>query len=587
MAEEEFLSLDSPLILLGEPGAGKSEIVEHYYNSTTGSQLYSATVISALPTLTEINPLGKIIIDGVDEISAYKGGISIVEKILSKIPLLKKPNFILTCRAADWQENATAVIEEIYKVPPIIGYIVPFTEKDIIKFAKIYGENGEQFISEAHKHGIFDLIKNPNTLLLFIKGKINQSWPNNKSDLFKNACDNLLQEIRQPHRDHKRTIPVDDLFDAAGFICTQLLLADKEGVSIGESFTYAPHISEILNSEAYSKELINYALSTRIFRAKPDNVLVPCHRTVAEYLSAHWISKQLSKQLSFKRLQTILYSDNLTVPSAFRGLHAWLVTVNPTARRNCIKSDPYGLLKYGDCSTLSPNEKLALLEALKEMAITDPYFRGSDYYLVVGKELITSELIDEIVQILKTRETPFQLNDLLMDALEHTHNPELINASQTNLLSIVYNENLRNRRVALKLLLASQAELDWIELSTKLFDMKNIESKKLVLPIIECKPDLFSFDFISKIFISITDEANIGSGYKTLKQLSIAQIEACLKDFLTYLKINAEYNEKDNRPNKSYRRVQELIHDFLKEYFDRVRELILPRKIGHVAKRLF
>lgn len=565
MLDSDFLSLNAPLILLGEPGAGKSEIVKQFCSFNANSKYYTATAVTAYSTIPEIDSVGKIVIDGIDEVSAYAGKNSIIDKILSKITHIQNPHFILTCRAADWQVHTTTIIKDIYKVAPIIGHIVPFSEKEVSDFVNSHGVNGEKFISEVHKHGIFDLIKNPNTLLLFIKSYANNQFPNNKSELFKDACKNLLQEIREPHKDQKSHISYEDLFDAAGFICTQLLLANKEGISISESLPCAPNISEIINSTSTNYEAIRHTLSTRIFRPNPNNVLVPCHRTVAEYLSARWLSKALSQQLSLKRLQTLLYSNNLTVPSALRGLHAWLVTVNPKAKRDLTRNDPYGLLKYGDCSNFNSNEKIALLEAIKEIAIKDPYFRGSDYYLGIGKELISTELKDEIFKILKNNKSPIQLNDMLMEALSHDKNPEFINASHSDLLSIIFNNKLRNRRIAINLLLSSESTIDWIAISNKLFRKRDIDSKKLILQIIEHKPHLFNHNFISKLFITFTGEATIGLGYLTISQLSIEQIEGCLNDFLAFMRINK--SQRKNDKSRSCHRIKELMQNFIIEYF--------------------
>ena len=564
----DFLSLDTPLILLGEPGAGKSEIVDHYHLlNLNSSLLYPATTLLALPPISEDNAYKKIIIDGVDEISAYRRGLSITEEILRKIPLSKKPNFILTCRAADWQYSAASVIENIYGVHPTIGYIVPFTEQNIIDFCNFHNVNGEQFLSEAHNHGILDLLSNPNTLLLFLQGTINNKWPINKYDLFKNACDNLVKETRKTHGEQKKNIPIAALLDAAGFICTQLLLADKAGIAIEDSSKVAPCISEILSESSYNPEIINYALSTRIFKLKPNNILVPCHRTVAEYLSAHWLSKALStKKVSFNRLRTIFYSNNSTIPSAFRGLHAWLVSINDHFRKNSIKKDPYGLLKYGDCSNFSINEKTILFDAIKETADTDPYFRGFDN-LTVGKELIIPELRDEIFRILQDSNAPFQLKDLFMDAMSHAGNLAFVETSRSDLLMIIFNShaNLKNRNTAANLLLSTVIPDDWIEIAYKLSRKRDFNSKRLILNIVKHKPNLFASNFISKIFISITDEATIGVGYFTLNQLSLEQIEECLSDFVKFLLLNKK--NKVNKPTtKLRRRVKVLIQEFLLLY---------------------
>ena len=72
----DFFALDAPLIVLGEPGAGKNKLVKQS-SEKSGSQIYHASsIIDALPSIKMQDLPAKTIINGIDEITAYESDAS-------------------------------------------------------------------------------------------------------------------------------------------------------------------------------------------------------------------------------------------------------------------------------------------------------------------------------------------------------------------------------------------------------------------------------------------------------------------------------------------------------------------------------
>ena len=164
--DTDFFCINAPLIILGEPGAGKSELLR-FASEQLGAQTYNASTIEAGPAFDEQTPV--IIVDGIDEITAYETGTP-VNKILAKLP--KTVLFVLSCRAADWQDTVnTRIINQKWQQQPIVGRVIPLNQQEIIDFVNANGEgqNGEKFLKEAQQRDVVDLLRNPQNLLLVLK----------------------------------------------------------------------------------------------------------------------------------------------------------------------------------------------------------------------------------------------------------------------------------------------------------------------------------------------------------------------------------------------------------------------------------
>src|SRR5688572_9536987 len=83
ISQEEFLRLEGPLVVIGEPGVGKSEFVRQV-KEREQSKFYSASGVLSYPVAIASNTALWVIIDALDEVTAYSPGAPIVS-ILSRI----------------------------------------------------------------------------------------------------------------------------------------------------------------------------------------------------------------------------------------------------------------------------------------------------------------------------------------------------------------------------------------------------------------------------------------------------------------------------------------------------------------------
>jgi predicted NACHT family NTPase len=110
-------SFKQPLVILGEPGMGKTELLKKLATNN------STPIYRAAAFLRKVNPIisGElpIIIDALDEVAAVKEGDPL-HHILEKLGTCGCPRFIISCRVADWRSvTANHKITEDYGVKPI------------------------------------------------------------------------------------------------------------------------------------------------------------------------------------------------------------------------------------------------------------------------------------------------------------------------------------------------------------------------------------------------------------------------------------------------------------------------------------
>jgi len=446
-------------VLLGEPGSGKSEALRMEAEETGGEFLTASTFINSHSMLS--NWRGKtLFIDAMDEARA-SGTDSLALRIANQLRQLDCPAFRLSCRAADWLGSMDK--SDLQDLSPdsklLTLQLSPLTDSDIGQILQLnHGvADPEEFVALAERHGIKQLLNNPQTLELIAKAIQENQWPESREQVYRLACEKLAYENDRRHRSHKRNNAVDDktVTQAAGQLFATLLLAGKSGIARDDE----AGSDEFPTAQKLSPEdpgATEHALQSGLFvpSGQHDEQLIPCHRSVAEYLAAIWLADKLDKHLlPLKRLLNLLLGCDGGVVADLRGLFAWLAQSSVTARHRLIDIDPLGIVLYGDSSPFSPADKRLLLQSLRKKAEAFPGFR---WHLRHDQEafgaLADPALIDDFRTILQNedREEANQSHmDCVLEILQHgAAMPELAET----LLSVVKDSDLwlRLRKGALR-----------------------------------------------------------------------------------------------------------------------------------------
>jgi len=132
----------------------------------------------------------------------------------------------------------------------------------------------------------------------------------------------------------------------------------------------------------------------------------------------------------------------------------------------CIRTDPYGVLRYGDLEDLSLPHARLLLKSLAGLANEDPYFRSEDWGQRAVAGLARVELKSEILDLLKQPDRHAHWSTIVLEAMRGSALADEIVPELTFLLedeNAVYLE----RYNAAKALVDGKVAIDWPALLRK------------------------------------------------------------------------------------------------------------------------
>jgi len=496
--KDERLSAPQPLsdyrdvpawVLLGDPGAGKSDV----FNSLSLSE--GGTCVSARDFVELDLPSDwqePLFIDGLDEITSGQAmGSTPLGQIRQKLQRLGTPKFRLSCREADWRGNVDAEalkqlvggdsFAELHLAPlshaqsvALIAHWQPCTEAQ-----------AEAFKQEAEKRDLGGLLDNPQTLRMLVKAHAANGgdWPASKTQTYEMACEQLVREHNDEHLANSRdSTPSDDqTLLAAGYLCAVMLLSGSGAIALqrqSQSRTGMVSLPELKSADsAPDLPTSRAALHTRLFRGNGTGDFWPVHRTVAEYLGAKYLASRIQAGLPASRVLALMLGEDAGIVPELRGLHAWLAATAPSElRRELIERDPLGVVLNGDVRNFSRADKLNVLNALRDEATRYTYFRSQNWASHPFGALATKDMEGDFKGLLEStdRSPPhLALVDCVLDALAHgQHMPALAPALE----QVVRNKTywFGSRKEALKILgIYAQADNNSLTFTQLLVDVHN------------------------------------------------------------------------------------------------------------------
>ena len=416
VSDSDLLEKPDPVIVLAEPGAGKTELLRSLANDS--SKLYLRAGLFMAKNLQKTPRC--LLIDAMDELPRISKEAT--QKVIAKASEVGAEKVIFASRASEWDDAHTGDVRGLFGREPTTARLVAFTPTEQQKlFEHFYPqENFAHFLAETKRFDLVPLLCNPQFLKIFSEAYLGADKKfKDKKSIFRDAIEQLAREQDSGRHTRDRR-PAQELVADAQELFAKLLLSGATGVSTHEATSYAefPYLSNLIKKTDF--DLLNSGL----FKPTMDtNQHEPVHRIIAEYGAACFLTKRMMSKgddLLKPRRCFALIAPNGTVRRELRGLFGWVACLgDEDIQHQAIARDPYAILANGDPSQLLPSSKIALFKALKERSKDDPFFRQGDWrrsFSVSG--FFTHDVFDQCRVLLSDQSDQTHLRQLMIELIK-------------------------------------------------------------------------------------------------------------------------------------------------------------------------
>jgi hypothetical protein len=408
---------EANIVLLGDPGAGKSHLFREFARVEDGRLLTARSFLN-IPAFA---PRSILYIDGLDERRAGRGDRGIIDAMVQKLFAVAPAKVRLSCRVADWlDESDLAAFQPFFDLgggAVVLGLerLSDAEQRNVLLVQGINETEADAFLQEAKSRGLEEFLENPQNLLMLLRAVKSGSWPETRKELFELSTQLLLSEANREHA-RAENYTADELRSTAGAICAARLISDTAGISLTE-YEGDPDTPSYRSLAFLESQKVQAALERRVFEAGPIAESVDyAHRTTAEFLGAAWLANTIRGGLPLGRVQALIGVDGQPAPE-LRGLHAWLPVFLPEHADRLIEADAYGVLTYGDAGSLTPSSRRYLLDALGRLSQIDPWFRSGRWQSPAIGALARPDMVESFRAVLRSRTANFGIRSVVVDAL--------------------------------------------------------------------------------------------------------------------------------------------------------------------------
>ncbi len=532
--EAELLAASNHVVILAEPGGGKTDLMKSL-SQQLGVSAVTASVFGYMGADVEGCPL---VIDAFDELA--KVDQTGINRLLANAKKANPTHVIISSRSSEWGSAATNAFKEFLGCSPLVTRLYEFDEVEqrAIFDHHVQDEDFTAFHTEVARFDLETLLPNPQFLKLFADAYIqSERHFTDKQSIFAQAVEHLAKEANPSVTKTNPTLSAAQKIDLSSEVFAKLLLSGAEGVCTSEATE--DRIYPLLTSLFGGDTPANGILATRLF--KPGDSADqhrPIHKIVAEYCAADYLTKRIvtpSAPLTLPKCLAII-APNSAVRDELRGLLGWMASIgNKPIEEAAIKLDAYAVLANGDPSQLEFSSKRLLIRQLKEIESKDPYFRRGDLwrrFSVAG--FFSQDVVEEVKHLLAT-ESSGHLRDLILELLAESPVIEQL-TNELRQLVLTPDESENSRLLASKCLLHIEGHDNHADLAI-LTSEASQTSLKVAAKIIETlDPTTFERTYLTDFFRACANlyprhkehrERTIGSRYfvkRFIKELDLTTI---------------------------------------------------------------
>lgn len=389
------------LVLLGEPGIGKSNEIDKQWKLTSQRSNEVGEValkfdlrdyqtdVRLCQEIFEANTVfqnwrkgkGKLylFLDSLDEgILDIRPLANLLFSEFRKYPV-ERFNLRIACRTAEWPSILENGLMELWGKNSVGVYeLAPLRRVDVIEAAKVSGQNPELFSDEVERKGAVPFAIKPITLTFLLNTySTNKQLPSTQTDIFVEGCRLLCDETNESRlgSNRKGQLTSKELLSVAARIAAVTVFCGKNVIykapDLGDATDKELTIQRLSggkesadgNEFEINEAAIREALSTGLFSAREHNRLGWSHQSYAEFLAAWYV---VQHGMSLTQIKSLIIhptdSEGKLIPQLSDTV-AWLAAMLPEVFRLVLQLDPEVLL-LSELSAITDDDRKALVETL-------------------------------------------------------------------------------------------------------------------------------------------------------------------------------------------------------------------------------
>jgi hypothetical protein len=318
------LAAESCLILCGDPGIGKSTVIQQHKDALKSSLGERGNFIlidfrdvpseSAFTRWTFDSPDWQrwrtstdkllLVVDGVDEgLVKIPGFVSFLAASLRNEPL-DRLKLILACRSAEWPVNEGPQLISLFgnfeKLP--IYELCPLRQRDAELAAEKNGLKPHDFIQSVYQQKVVGMAALPTTLFFLLdEFREGGGFSGTHRQLYERGCERMSREIdarraealRQLRKTERVSSP-QEIYEAASRLAALLLVCGKSAIHTGQledaDAASDLHISQAADS-TLTEDVMRDAIASALFTSRGPSRFGFAHQTFAECLASQFLSR--------------------------------------------------------------------------------------------------------------------------------------------------------------------------------------------------------------------------------------------------------------------------------------------------------
>ncbi len=490
-----LLKQGKSLVILGEPGMGKTHTLREIWKiSEDYVWVPPASLICNPERFASKGSNRCLVIDGIDELASLQD-TDVLNSILNALGKINYPKFVLSCRPAEWKQVTSSLeIQEDDDEGPEVLSLQGLSKEQATEYLSKLGSDcdANAILEHLDQVNLPEFYRNPLYLNLVCE-ILSRGEPvdfTNKYDAYNHICQVLLSDYCKTHIEFsgQEKLSRDWAFNAAGAICASLLITGRPFINTNQpnverDNSLALDISEVEGLPNANE--VRVILGSPLFQVAENEpeCLSPFHRSIAEFLAAHWITNTLEDQ-HFTRdrfMQSIMVEAE--IPSSLRGMCAWLA-LNEEFTDRVIETDPYGLLIYSDVEQL-PSCKIRKL--INELVVLDhkhTSFQSENWKEIVPR-LVQADTASTVAEIISDESVGSQRKLLFIEAIKVSDQTNVFEIGLRKILyrrSASYTERLHVLEILLEI---TQDVHYWIKVIKRLRKHRYLDSTEFCIFILD------------------------------------------------------------------------------------------------------